>query len=398
VPEGAVCPQCKTPYRSSPKPAPVPSSVPAPLSASGVWSPATHEGGEQERPITLEGVGVAWIDRVLPARPWPFLVVVVGVVLLFWLSGYLLAADRAQFLTVPDWHVQPFFLAVHFLTLRMFVTVYVRNYVAGVRHMDAPREAVVRVGRWVLGVAGPVLALLVALPLCWVDWHTLHAPRYYDSRTGPILAVPKGAEDMPPRAVGLADVLMWGSWSLEWVINAYIWVLLLAFMLMTMWTLYYWKFRESVEVVLHEKHYRPFLLMSAQGATIVFVFSVANVLYVWYADGAWTDYIGLAITLALLLIGFGPPWMYLRSRIDQAVRTEVYRLREAILQAGKQATNATEVQARLDQVIAMLRIEHLERMQAELGQNEARGVVLRLLAPAGTLVWKFARPLLGLPF
>lgn len=386
-----MCPRCK--------PAAPPPTLPAPLSASGVWSPSADEGGEPERPITLEGLGVAWIDRVLPAQPLPFILVVGSIVTLFWLAGLLLAADPSQFLTVPDWHVQPFFLAVHFLTLRMFVTVYVRNYVAGIRHLDVPREEVVRIGRWVLGVGGPLLALVVGLPLCWMDWHTLHGPRYDESRTGPLLpAAPADAEG-PTRAVGPADVLMWGSWSLEWIINAYVWVLLVAFMLMTLWTLWRWRFREPVEVVLHEKHYRPFLLMSAQGATIVFVFSVANVIYVWYAQGAWTDYLGLAVTLGLLLVGFAPPWLYLRSRIDQAVRAEVYRLREAIIQAGRQAgAGAPEVQARLDQVLAMLRIEHLERLQAELGQNEARGVILRLLAPVGTLVWKFGRPLLGLPF
>lgn len=400
------CAHCGTPCRipTAILSLPTPSSVPAPLSASGVWAPGTDEGGEQERPITLEGLGVAWIDRVLPAQPARFLVVVGLVVGLFWLLGYLLAADRTQFLTVPDWHIQPFFLAVHFITLRMFVTVYVRNYCAGVRHMDVPETEVKRIGRWVLGVAGPLLALVVALPLCWMDWHTLHGPKYYASRTGPLLSaeVPIESEtdeqeDAPTRAVGPADVLMWGSWSLEWILNAYVWVLLVAFMLMTLWTLWRWKFRQPVEVVLHEKHYRPFLMMSAQGATIVFVFSVANVFYVWYAEGAWSDYIGLIVTLVLLLVSFAPPWLYLRSRIDQAVRAEVYRLREAVLQAGKQAaaSGASDLSFRLDQILAMLRIEHLERMQAELGQNEARGVILRLLAPVGTLGFRFLRPILG---
>jgi hypothetical protein len=227
----------------------------------------------------------------------------------------------------------------------------------------------------------PLLALLVAVPLCWMDWQTLHAPRYYESRTGPLLAMAPadGEEARPTREVGAADLLMWGSWSLEWIINAYVWVLLVAFMLLTLWTLYRWKFRESVEVVLHEKHYRPFLLMSAQGATIVFVFSVANVIYVWYAGGAWTDYIGLAITLGLLLVGFGPPWMYLRARIDQAVRTGcIACVRRSSRRAGRQQART---ECRLASIrSSMLRIEHLERMQAELGQNEARGIVLRLLA------------------
>jgi len=35
----------------------------------------------------------------------------------------------------------------------------------------------------------------------------------------------------------------------------------------------------------------------------------------------------------------------------------------------------------------------LERLQQELGQAEGKAILLRLLAPATTVAWKFLRPL-----
>ena len=85
-------------------------------------------------------------------------------------------------------------------------------------------------------------------------------------------------------------------------------------------------------MVLHEKQYRPFLQMSAQGATIVLGFFLVNVVYTWYAGAEISDYIGVGVTLVLLVVGFVPPWMLLTAKVDRIVSDEMSSLRQRLAQ------------------------------------------------------------------
>jgi hypothetical protein len=391
------------------------------------------------RPLSLEGgLRLAWIDRVLPTRPVPFLLVVAGVSVACWVLGYLLAADKQHFLTVREWKAQLIYLPVHFITLRLFVSLYTKNFLAGIRHMDIPPPVAFRRMRLVLGPLG-LTALLLAAPLCWRDFNELDGDKYHDQLVGPLVepanppatnppadtpapdvGLPLGGkrhpappipEDTPAgdkstpaveHRIGAADLLMWGIWSVEWIINAYIWVLLLGFLAITMETLRGYRFRDPVEVVLHEKQFRPFLMMSGQGASIVLGFGLANAAYVWYADGTITDYIGLGVTIVLLLVGFGPPWLQIKSSVECVVNGEVFRLREALIAAHKRGamplTNkesaAENLSQRLDEALMMLRIDYLDRLHRELGRNEGAILLLKLLAPASGILFKLLRPFL----
>jgi hypothetical protein len=171
-----------------------------------------------------------------------------------------------------------------------------------------------------------------------------------------------------------------------------------------MWVLIKHHFRANIEVLLHEKQYRPFLMMSAQGASIVLFFGLVNAFYVWYAAGDLDDYIGLGVTGVLLLLGFGPPWMQLKSNIEQTVNQEMYRLQERLIESmQRQAQNETNgptalttehLVERLDNALAILRTMYLERMHRELGRAEGKALLLKLLAPASTIGWKVLRPLI----
>jgi hypothetical protein len=391
------------------------------------------------RPLSLEGgLPLAWIDRVLPTRPLLFLLVVGGISITCWVLGYLLAADKQYFLAVREWKAQLIYLPVHFITLRLFVTLYTRNFIAGIRHMDIPPPVAFRRMHLVLGPLG-LASLLLAAPLCWWDFNELDGDKYHDQLVGPVVepaepattntspdtpgqgdVLPFGGKRHPappipedtlagdkktPAAdhrVGAADLLMWGIWCVEWIINAYIWVLLLGFLAITMETLRGYRFRDPVEVVLHEKQFRPFLMMSGQGASIVLGFGLANAAYVWYADGTITDYIGLGVTIVLLLVGFGPPWLQIKSSVERVVNAEVFRLREALIAAHKrgamplaanEATAADSTQ-RLDEALMMLRIDYLDRLHRELGRNEGAILLLKLLAPASGILFKLLRPFL----
>ncbi len=421
----ALCPHCQTvceledPQLAVAVPCPScggrfalnrPAAAPALVCGGGAGTlapPAAHSPADSDLPpLSLQGgPPLAWIDRVLPRRPSTFLAAVFGIAAACWLLGLLLADDRARFLRTREWYAQLLYLPVHLITLRLFVTLYTRNFLAGVAHMNVPFGLAVRGMRLVLGPAG-LLALVIAAPLCARDYPELTGEEYVDSLVGPVApgAVPDESGQLP-HAVGPADLLMWGIWCAEWVVNAYIWVLLLGFLALTMYILRWYSFREPVEVVLHEKHYRPFLLMSGQGASIVLVFAAATGLYVWFAQGSITDYIGLGVTVGLLLLGFGPPWLQLKSTVERVVNGEIYRLRAELIASHrrqavleKEGTAAPpDLTTRMHEALVILRIDYLDRLGRQMGRSEGALFILKILAPTATIGWRFVRTFLGLP-
>lgn len=353
-----------------------------------------HFGNEETmRPLSLKRVPWARVDRFLPAQPTSFLLAVLGIVVACWLIGLLLAPNKRGFLASHEWQFQPLFLGTHFVCLRLFVTCYTRNFLAGAARMDVSPEAIVHRIKRILGPLGGLVALLIAAPLCLMNYmQTLVGDSFVEESAA------WGA--MTPHAA--VNIFLFAIWCLEWALNAYIWVLLLAFLALIIHTLWYHKFRASIDMMLHEKHYRPFLIMSAEGASIVLFFGCVNATYVWYAKGDIYDYIGLGITGGLLLVGFGPPWMQLKSKVEYMVNQEMYLLEEKLVQAMRahesshkdpQSMTMADVADRLDSALALLRANYLERMHRELGRAEGRAILLKLLAPASAISWRVIRTL-----
>jgi hypothetical protein len=255
--------------------------------------------------LSLARVPLSLVDRWLPARPASFLAVVAAGAAGCWLLGLALATDRARFLGSRDWQIQPLYLATHFVVLRLFVTAYAANFVAGCRrltieHADARRRLEIALGGW-----GWLAAVVFAAPFAYCDYLYLIDPGFIEA----------GESSGPPGALGAADWLLGAIWTIEWVVNAYVWAIVLGFLAMTMRVLRQHRFREPLEVVLGERHYRPFLMMSAQGASIVLGFTIVSGIYVWHAQGEATDYLGLWVTAGLLVLCFVPPWMRLKNGI-----------------------------------------------------------------------------------
>jgi hypothetical protein len=216
----------------------------------------------------------------MPAQPVPYLIAVGGVAIGCWLVGFLLAGDKGGFLASHEWQVQPFFLATHFVCLRLFVTCYTRNFLAGSARLDMPEGEAVRRVKQILGPTGGAAALLIALPFCVSNFFYLRGEQFAAE------AAEWGGAGLTP-----ASLFLWLIWCTEWILNAYIWVLLVGFLYLTMRTLWGHRFRATIEVLLHEKHYRPFLMMSAQGASIVLFFAAVNGFYVWSrraTPGTWS--------------------------------------------------------------------------------------------------------------
>ena len=358
----------------------------------GDWGP----GSRLPPPLPAEVYtrGPAWpIDRVLPRRIVATFAAAAAIALAIWLVGLSLAPRIPAFLASPEWHFQPVYIAAHIIAVRLFVQAYTRGFVRGVAHLAVPDHQVRTLVERVLGFPGALIALAIALPFAALDFLYLFSDRY--TRLG------------GPEAVLPIDYVMWGIWSVEWFLNAFIWVVLVGFLIKTWWVVRTYPFRSAVEIVLHEKHYKPFLQMSAQGASIVLAFTFVTVAYIWYTGGELTDYVGLGITAILLVASFIPSWLLLRAKVHRAVEAETLSMRRRLLRnlelAETEASAAVvhgrerpgadirALEHRLDAAVAILRISYLESRHQSLGASEARAVMVRMLAPAASVGYQVAK-------
>ena len=232
---------------------------------------------------------------------------------------------------------------------------------------------------------GTLVALVVAVPFSLYDLP--------GARASPKTVAKTGASAVGPAA----EQLLYAMWCLEWFLMAFIWVQLVGFLFLTRRAIGDYRFRSPIEIVLLEKQYRHFLAMSAHGATIVLGFFVVNVVYGWYTGAELTDYIGVAITLVLLVVGFIPPWMQLTPRWTASSRTR-WRACGGGLAAARcsapaggcsrrPSQAAADLQARLDEALVMLRISYLERLHRDLGNMEAWSIVMKIGVPVMTVVY-----------
>jgi len=339
------------------------------------------------------------IDRVLPRHVAGTFVLALAIGLAVWLAGLALAPRAADFLASREWQFQPFYLAGHIIAVRLFVLAYTRGFERGVAHLAVPEDRIATLVTRVLGAPGVLIALLIALPFAFFDFLYLFSDRY--QRLG------------GPSAVLPIDYLMWGIWSVEWLVNAYIWVIVVGFLAKTSWLVRRHPFRAPIEIVLHDKHYKPLLQMNAQGSSVVLLFTILTVGYISYTGGELTDYVGLGITALMIVVGFVPSWLLLRSKVQRAVEEETLAMRRQLVHnlemagivsqtrapaaapAAAIAPPGSEIAAlarRLDAAVAILRISYLEGRHQSMGQTEARAVMIRLLAPAASIGWQVAKP------
>jgi hypothetical protein len=337
--------------------------------------------GLAEAPRPAAETARTLLDWVLLGHPAAFYALALSIPVACWVLGLVLAPSKQRFLQSSEWHVQPFYLAAHLIALRLFIQLFVRKYAAGAAHLDIAPEKIANGIRRALGPQAWLSASAIALPFALLDYRYLLSDRYE-----------KLSEDQQLYAI---DYMMWGIWCAEWLLNALIWVALVGFLTMGYRTLRGCRFRAPIAIVVQERLYRPFLQMSSQGATIVLGFACLTGFYIWYAGGAISDFIGLGVTGVLLAVGFVPLWLQLNAKVRRGISEEIEVLRRnlpsplsgaSVLGAG--AVQARTMEERLDEVVALLRAWHLERLQLDLGRAEAQALAVRLAAPAATVGWQ----------
>jgi hypothetical protein len=363
--------------------------VPLGLNELGDWGPVRRSYGSMARATRLEPRRRRPIDSILPQRLGGTVALALMVAAATWLAGLALTPNIPAFLALPEWHFQPIYIATHIIVVRLFVHVYTRGFVRGISFLDVPETQAHAFVDSVLGFPGALAALCIAMPFVGLDFLFLFSDDY--QRIG-------GSQVLP------IDYLMWGVWSVEWFLNAFIWVVLLGFLINTWWVVRNHPFRAPIEIVLHDRQYKPFLQMGAQGASIVLAFTIVTIAYIWYTGGEATDYVGLGITAAMLLMGFLPSWLVLRSKVHRAVEEETLAMRRRLLRnldlAEAESSGALlagindgnrSLEHRLDAAVSILRISYLENRNRSLGASEARAVLIRILAPAASIGWQLAK-------
>lgn len=327
---------------------------------------------------------LAPIERLIPHRGPIGIVLALAIAIAMWSLGHALAPDRKAFLLSPEWQVQPFYLIVHLVTLGSFVRIFASNFRVGLKNLAAPAEPLADWVKKILGWRGLGLAIIVAAPFAIADYRYLLSARYVPLGGGPGLAN--------------VDYLMWSIWAFEWLINAFVWVVVAGFLYKNCQVIRAFPFKDPIEIVVHERKYRPFLRMSAEGASVVLAFGVVMVFYIWYAGGELTDYFGLAITAALLVVGFLVPWLQLRQKVKNAVANERRALEKAVASVARfepgaalgpdKPVDLAALQYKLDSALVLLRLQHLEQLHVDLGAHEARALLIRISAPVLTIVWQ----------
>ena len=329
------------------------------------------------------------IDSVLPRHIGGTIALALMVAAATWLAGLALTPNIPAFLASAEWHFQPIYIATHIIVVRLFVHVYTRGFERGIAFLDVPEAQAHSFVDSVLGFPGALAALCVAMPFVALDFLFLFSDDYQRVGSAQVLPI---------------DYLMWGVWSVEWFLNAFIWVVLLGFLINTWWVVRNHPFRAPIEIVLHDRQYKPFLQMGAQGSSIVLAFTIVTIAYIWYTGGESTDYVGLGITAVMLVMGFLPSWLVLRSKVHRAIEDETLAMRRQLLRnldlaeaessgallAGM-ANGKRSLEHRLDAAVAILRISYLESRHRSLGASEARAVLIRMLAPAASVGWQLAK-------
>lgn len=328
---------------------------------------------------------VAPIERLIPRRGPIGILLALVLALATWSLGHALSPDRKAFLASPEWQVQPFYLIVHLVTLGSFVRIFASNFRVGLRNLDAPSEQLAGWVRKILGWRGMVISVLVAMPFAYADYRYLTSDRY----------VPMAGPGNGLRGI---DYLMCAIWTFEWLLNALIWVVLTGFLFKNSEVITSYRFKDPIEVVVHDKKYRPFLRMSAEGASVVLAFGIAHAFYIWYAGGEASDYLGLAITALLLMVGFLVPWLLLRQKVKRAVEGERHALERAVASVARfeagtalapdKPVDLASLQYKLDSALVLLRLQHLSQLHVDLGAHEARALLIRISAPLLTIAWQ----------
>lgn len=339
-----------------------------------------------------------WMDGLLPSGVLPYFAAAFGVCTAIWLLGLFIRLAASgfgqpletiwEFIKNPEWQTQPLLLFAHFTALRLFKGIYSRNYDRAFTHLEIKREEVEAFRAWFFGRRVNLGAVLLSVPFMAYKGFV-----YFPS-------------DAFLRAYGLAyrggeAWFLMGLWSVEWVIFGYYCYLILTGAVITYRILGRHPFREPVDLVLAEQHYKPLFNTTAQAASLIFCFALIHAGYLFYTGGDWSDYVGLSLLILLLAVSFLMTWDAVRrclaSRVSAAVASleKSYRGAREMLEGMQDSAGMEDdlrrIQVQLKMSLALQQMEYLQSKYESVGRREMLGMFFRMMAPVGGVVARAIR-------
>lgn len=400
----------RNPQASAPKAAPPAPQAPAaqpPLGGEDLIEPVFFKRAEKRRedeedvfdPVNFRRVDNKWwLDWLFPDGVIPYFITAFVVCHAVWTIGLFIrlaahdfndpGSNALEFLKSREWQMQPLLLFLHFTTLRVFKGIYSRNFEKAFTHLTITQAEVLRLRDWIFGRRVNLGAVLIALPfLAYKLFVYLPSDRFLT--------------DFQVNWRGMEARYLFAIWCVEWVTFGYYLYLLLVGALITRHVLKKYTFRESVDLVLSERHYSPLFNCTARAGTLVFFFALVHAAYLTYAGAEIADFIGLGVLGALLMVSFGITWAAVRRSLNAGVKEAVEALEKSYRNSRGRLQKMPEVpgieddvqriQTQMKMSLALQQMEYLQSKYEQVGRREMLSMFFRMMAPVGTALARIIR-------
>jgi hypothetical protein len=359
-----------------------------------------------------------WIDRVLPGSPAGLIAAAILVPGIWFAIGYAITDDRGEFLVAADTRWQLWFLALHIVTVRVMASLWSRGLEPSLEGLGiAPaRRAWVRAGA--LGNWANVAALV-----CGALW--IARDTYMAFHVSPDSGL-STFDDPDMWAYGPLGhqirTMMLIVWHLEWVIFGYL-------LWLQIWALFAigravrkTDFRPHFERMLIRDEYRDYFALVSRTATIILVFSLGNLLFLYLSDELFprevvvidgfgdvveqmSDLLSIGAMFILLIVGMFASLGSLKKALTRALTQRYGASGDAALEllgapvelSGDAGADAERLRSSLDAHATVLRSITFQREIDQLGGRAMRTVMAKATPALGAVIKRLLKMQIGAP-
>lgn len=350
-----------------------------------------------------------WLDRVLPGDVKRYFIAAIVICTVVWLIALFLrmsvlefqdpAANLWNFVKSRQWQMQPLVLLVHFVCLRLFKGIYSRGFDSAFQHLDVRAGEMNEYRRWFTGVRVNFMALGVAAPFIvweWVQFATTE--KFYETVYG---ADAPYLQQIDLAARNAEAYFLLALWTLEWLMYGYYCYLMVSGAFVVRAILKNHDFKDSVDLVLTERQYRPLFNVTAQAGSLIFFYGLIHAGYMFYTKTTGSDAAGLIVLVVLLGLAFLMTWSAVRSELKGNVFAALEELEKSYRQAREKLGTMVDVpgieddiqriQVQLKMQLALQQLDYLAGKYESLGRKEFLGLIFKMLAPVGSVLARIIR-------
>jgi hypothetical protein len=160
-------------------------------------------------------------------------------------------------------------------------------------------------------------------------------------------------------------------------------------------------FKDSVDLVLTERQYRPLFNVTAQAGSLVFFYGLIHAGYMFYTKSAGSDIAGLIVLVLLLALAFMMTWQAVRGELKGNVFAALEELEKSYRRAREKLSTMVDVpgieddiqriQVQLKMQLALQQLDYLAAKYESLGRKEFLGLIFKMLAPVGSVLARIIR-------